>query len=91
MSNDESEADNKIAAIAKVAGTVAGIVTSDAGKKFLCGTYSDGTPRSLTDALNGEIISPEDKGKKIKKYEKKKKKLKKKKKKMKDFNGGFQL
>lgn len=89
MSNDENEADNKIAMIAKVAGTVAGIVTSDAGKKFLCGTYSDGTPRSLTDALNGEIISPEDKGKKIKKYEKKKKKLKKKK--MKDFNGGFQL
>ena len=57
MSNDENETDNKIAAIAKVAGTVAGIVTSDAGKKFLCGTYSAETPRTLTDALHVEIIS----------------------------------
>ena len=89
--SEETNEDNKIATFAKVAGTVAGIVTSDAGKKFLCGTYSDGSPRSLADALNGEIRSPEDREKMMKKIKKAKKKSKKKKKKMKDFNGGFQL
>ena len=41
--------------------------------KFLCGTYADGTARSLPDAINGEIYSPEQKAKAYKKKKKKKK------------------
>lgn len=36
-------------------------------KSFLCGTYTDGTPRNLTDAMNGEYLSPKTKKKKHKK------------------------
>ena len=51
---------------------------------FLCGQYSDGTPRSLPDALNDELYSPQQKKNKAynenkkKKHKKKKKKNKKK-------------
>ena len=41
--------------------------------EFLCGTYSDGTPRNLPDALNGEFMSPKQKKKNSKKKKKKKK------------------
>ena len=49
-------------------------------KKFVCGTYTDGTPRNVSDAINGEYLSPKTKkkhNKKKKKYLKNKKKSKK--------------
>ena len=42
-------------------------------QEFLCGTYSDGSPRNLPDALNGEFLSPKQKKKQSKKKKKKKK------------------
>lgn len=36
------------------------LLMTDKAQKFLCGTYSDGTIRSLPDALNEEFISPSD-------------------------------
>lgn len=47
--------------------------------KVLYGTYADGTTRSLPDAINGEIYSPEQKAKAYDNNGKKKKKKKKKK------------
>lgn len=50
-------------------------------KKALFGTYTNGEPRNLADAMNGEIIHPEDRlriTKRLKKNEKKKEKRKKK-------------
>lgn len=57
------------------------ISKSDDIKSFLCGTYSDGTPRSLPDAITNELYSPEQKSK-AEKLAKKKKKNKKNKKKL---------
>ena len=48
------------------------ITGSDNITKFFCGTYSDGTPRSLPDALSGEFLSPKQKKKATKKKKKKK-------------------
>lgn len=50
-------------------------------QKFLCGSYADGTPRSLPDALNDELLSPKQRQNKkaLKKHKKKNKKNKKKK------------
>lgn len=61
---------------------VSEIILSDKGKRFLCGEYTDGTTRSLPDAITGEIISPKDRaayenGKKKKSKKKKKGKKKK--------------
>ena len=58
------------------------ISLSEKGKRFLCGEYTDGTTRSLPDAITGEIISPKDRaayenGKKKKSKKKKKGKKKK--------------
>lgn len=50
---------------------------SDDFKSFLCGTYSDGTPRNLPDAINDEVLSPKQKAKAKKKKKDKKKKKKK--------------
>ena len=50
------------------------ILANEKITKFLCGTYSDGSARSLIDSLNGEYVSPVDKVKKLKKKKKKKKK-----------------
>ena len=86
----ENDNETKMKNITKIATTVGGLVLSEAGRKFLCGTYSDGTPRSLSDALNGEIWSPEERDKRIRKLNKNTKK-KKKKGKLSDFNGGFRL
>ena len=44
--------------------------------KFFCGSYSDGTPRSLPDAINGEFLSPKQKKKATKKKKKKSVKFK---------------
>ena len=40
--------------------TVSDIVMSDSGQKFLCGTYSNGEPRSVVDAMRDEYVSPDD-------------------------------
>lgn len=45
-------------------------VKSEEGKKFLCGTYTDGTPRSLIDAWNDEILSPKSRDIRLKEIEK---------------------
>ena len=55
-----------------------GILGNESVQKFLCGSYSDGSARSLPDALGDELYSP--KQKKVKKMSKKKKKKKNKKK-----------
>lgn len=41
--------------------------------KFVCGTYSDGSQRNLSDAIHGEYLSPKQKKKATKKKKKKKK------------------
>lgn len=51
------------------------ISNGDIQKVFL-GTYSDGTARSLPDALDGEIYSPKQRGKTIKRNNKRNKKKK---------------
>lgn len=56
-----------------------GLLGSAKVQSFLCGKYSDGTPRSLPDALNDELYSPQQKKNKKKNDEKKKGKKKKKK------------
>ena len=53
---------------------VANVVMSDKGQKFLCGTYSNGEPRSVVDAMRDEYVSPDDRVKWDKKKKKKKKK-----------------
>lgn len=46
-------------------------------QKMVLGTYSDGTPRSVFDAINGEILSPKQKRNKLyKKRKSGKKKIK---------------
>ena len=58
--------------------TIAKKVSDDENvQKLVFGSYSDGKPRNLTDALNDEYYSPKQKSK----HHKKKKKSKKKKKK----------
>ena len=69
---------SKIAEVVAVIGKE--VVGNGDVKKFTCGTYTDGTPRNLVDALNGEYLSPKTKkkhNKKKKKYLKNKKKIKK--------------
>lgn len=73
-----------VSAVAIVTAITREINDNDEIKSFVCGNYSDGRPRSLSDAVAGEYLSPKDKkkmkgGKKSKdKYKKKYKKLKKK-------------
>lgn len=50
-------------------------MNTDDGKAFLCGRYTDGTPRSFTDAWNDEIMSPKTRKKRVKKLEKRQKEL----------------
>lgn len=69
--------------IAKTVKTVSDVVLSNAGQRFLCGTYSDGKTRSFADALRDEYMSPKDRADWEKKKEKKKKGKKKGKKKKK--------
>lgn len=45
-------------------------------QKMICGQYSDGSPRSIPDAINGELMSPKEKKKELKKISKRKKKRK---------------
>ena len=55
------------------------MLNTDNVKKTILGTYSDGTIRSVTDAMDGEIFSPKTRAKILRKEEKEKKKNKKKK------------
>lgn len=59
---------------------ISDIALSEQGQRFICGTYSNGKPRSVVDAVRDEYISPKDR-EKWEKEKKKKKKSKKKKKK----------
>lgn len=73
--------------IGAVVGSVADFVLSDKGQRFICGTYSNGKPRSLVDAARDEYISPKDR----ERWEKEKKKKKKAKKKKKSTNDIWKL
>lgn len=64
--------------ITTIVSAVADALTDKGVQRALLGVYSDGTPRSLIDCVNGEILSPKDKEKYI--YKKKDKNKKKKKK-----------
>lgn len=68
-----------------VLGVADGLLGSEKVQTFLCGKYSDGTPRSLPDALKDELYSPQQKKNKNKHDKKKKKGKKKKKNKQKDY------
>lgn len=50
---------------------VGDLVASSNTRRLICGEYSDGTPRSLVDAINGEYKSPKAKKKE---HEKKRRK-----------------
>lgn len=72
--------------IIAIIGAVGSLITSKGARKALFGTYTDGTPRSLIDSLDGEFRSPAEKAKKKKKKSgKKSKKGKKKSKKTKYY------
>ena len=59
-----------------------GVATNKEVQKMFLGTYSDGTIRSVKDCLDGEILSPKQKGKLYPKKKTKKKKKKNKQKKI---------
>ena len=67
----------KIATVVKVAVKTGKVLAKDKDVvKLVCGKYSDGSVRNLTDAIQGEYLSPKQKKKKKKKSGKKKKKNK---------------
>ncbi len=66
-----------VEAIIAIINAVGTALTSKGARKALLGTYTDGTPRSLIDSLDGEYRSPAEKAKKKKKKGKGKKKGKK--------------
>lgn len=68
----------------KIIAALGEVAKSKSVQKAVLGTYSDGNPRSVADALEGEIYSPKQKAKFDEKVKKKKKKVKKNRKK----NGG---
>lgn len=55
-----------------VVATAATLLANSNLRKTILGEYSDGTPRSLSDCLEGEIISPKDREKILRTGEKKK-------------------
>lgn len=62
--------------IGSIVHQISDVALSSKGQQFLCGTYSDGKPRSFVDAMRDEYVSPKDR----ERWEKQKKKKKKKKK-----------
>lgn len=72
--SDEKRSKNPIVDIAVA------ILGSEDFQTFMCGKYSDGTPRSFADAIKDEMYSPQQKKNKAKNDKKKKDKKKKKKK-----------
>lgn len=72
--------------VTKVLDIMVGIATDPGVQKMVLGQYTDGTPRTIVDAMNGEFKSPET----LRKEEKKRKHKKKKKHdKKKDFLDDF--
>lgn len=75
---------SKVKALEKIVLVAGEVLSSSTVQKMVLGTYSDGTTRSLPDAIDGEIYSPGEKAKMAKrcigngKKKKKKKKHKKK-------------
>lgn len=65
-----SKKNSVIATIISAAGGLAG---NEKIQKTLFGVYSDGSPRSLPDALSGEILSPKDRQRMLYRKDKKKK------------------
>ena len=55
------------------------IIANEDLQKMVLGTYSDGSVRSIPDAMDGEVYSPKSKGKAIKRNTKRNKKNKRKK------------
>lgn len=66
-----------VEAIISIATATVGLLSTKKCRRFLFGTYSDGTVRSLTDALNDEYRSPEDRDRRTRLDKAKKKKAKK--------------
>lgn len=67
----------KMDTVITVATQIIGVVTNEDLRKTVLGTYSDGKPRSIIDAYNGEVLSPKQKQKKLyKKRKSGKKKIK---------------
>lgn len=59
-------------AVIAILGAAGTLLTSKKFKKAAFGTYSDGTTRSLVDAISGEVRSPADRDRKYGKKKKKK-------------------
>ena len=66
--------------IATVIQTIGSLAQSKKVQKLVLGSYSDGSPRSIADMIDGEILSPKDREKYNKPKKKKNKKKHKKKK-----------
>lgn len=67
----------KLDTVITAATQIIGVVTNEDLRKTVLGTYSDGKPRSIIDAYNGEVLSPKQKQKKLyKKRKSGKKKIK---------------
>jgi hypothetical protein len=65
---------NKIFDVASALGKKASDAAStDDGKKFLFGTYTDGSTRNFRDAFNDEILSPSTRKKRLSQVEKRRK------------------
>lgn len=64
----------KIVEVAVSAGKA--IASDEHITEFLCGTYADGTKRSLSDAIQGEYLSPKQRKKITSKKKKKSTKFK---------------
>lgn len=75
----------KTEAIIAIIGAVGAFITSKPFRKAMFGTYTDGTTRSLTDALDGEFRSPSSKQRKKSSHKGGKKKKSKSKKKNNNF------
>lgn len=67
---------SKKSSVKILVGTLTGLVASETLQKAIFGEYSDGSTRSLADALDGEVLSPRDREHMLYKKKRKKKKLK---------------
>lgn len=91
MEDEEKEQNINPKTIGTIATTVLSVITNKKLNATIFGKYTDGEPRSLTDWLDGEILSPKDREKLRKKNDKIKKKKKKDKNKKKKKKNKFDL
>lgn len=68
---------SKLPMITAAINTAIELASDEKLQTLLFGKYSDGSPRSFSDCLDGEILSPKDREKLLKTKGKKKKKKKK--------------